>query len=469
MLASIYIRVSTDEQVNGTSLEDQLEKCKAFCNAHGYDIFNVYKDEGFSAKNLDRPALQETLSHINDYDVLVFLKLDRLTRNMKDLTYLVQLFTDKNKGLQAVLEAFDTTSISGRLMLNILGSFAQFERETIGLRTISGKIKRIKEGHWVQSAPFGYKKVGKYDLEIYEPEAHAVRFMIDLYLKGYGCRKIANELNAQQIKPRSGKFWKENLIYNILFNPIYGGFTTWGVRKTLPNGKRLTRYPQKEDLIHVNVPKIISEQMVFQIIDERERKAHTPRRSLTSPALLSGLIYCEHCKIRIHYKTKKLKHKTTGFYRCHYAGFNSCTLNFVSLSIEDEVWFQAKKRVDELLEKFDIQIDEKDRIKQIHQIDKQIEKNKIAWNRYLDLYAMQMITLEELKEKRKQMEEENAKLEAKRNEIDQEAIPISKDVVEGFKERMNKVNTVEEKREILSLLINKIWVRQDKTFWIEWK
>ena len=206
MRASIYIRVSTDEQVNGTSLEDQLEKCQAFCKAHGYEVVNVYRDEGFSAKNLDRPALQKALSDIDKYDVLVFMKLDRLTRSMKDLTYLVQVFSDKNKGLQAVLEAFDTTSISGRLMLNILGSFAQFERETIGMRTINGKIKRIKEGHWVQPAPYGYKKVGKYDLEIYEPEATAVRLMIDLYLHGNGYRKIANELNGRQIRPRTGKF-----------------------------------------------------------------------------------------------------------------------------------------------------------------------------------------------------------------------------------------------------------------------
>ncbi|MGC9140643.1 recombinase family protein [Athalassotoga sp.] len=77
--------------------------------------------------------MQKALSDIDKYDVLVFMKLGRLTRSMKDLTYLVQLFSDKNKRLQAVLEAFDTTSISGRLMLNILGSFAKFERETMAL------------------------------------------------------------------------------------------------------------------------------------------------------------------------------------------------------------------------------------------------------------------------------------------------------------------------------------------------
>ncbi|MCL4408337.1 MAG: recombinase family protein [Thermotogae bacterium] len=470
--ASIYIRVSTDEQINGTSLEDQAEKCQAFCKAHGYEVVNVYRDEGFSAKNLDRPALQDALTHINDYDVLVFIKLDRLTRSMKDLTYLVQLFTEKNKGLQAVLEAFDTTSISGRLMLNVLGSFAQFERETIGLRTINGKIKRIKEGHWVQAAPYGYRKTGTYDLEIYESEAQAVRLMVDLYLHGNGCRKIANELNKLEIKPQSGKFWKENLIYNILFNPIYGGFTTWGVRKTLPNGKRLTRYPTKNDLIPVNVPKIINSNKVFQIMEERERRSKIPRRSLgNNNVLLTGLIYCEHCNIRMHVKRDPKKRKDAYFYyRCHYAGFNSCTLKFVNSSIEDEVWAQVKIHIHELLNAFDIEVIEQNHEHEIKSIERQIAKQKEAWNRYLDLYAMQMINLEELKEKKKSMEEEIEQLEAKAEILKQEdKSKEKKNMLKELESRINGVLTMEERKEVLSIFIYKIWVRQDKTFWIEWK
>ena len=473
MRASIYIRVSTDEQVNGTSLEDQSEKCQAFCKAHGYKLVNVYRDEGFSAKNLDRPALQKALSDIDKYDVLVFMKLDRLTRSMKDLTYLVQVFSDKNKGLQAVLEAFDTTSISGRLMLNILGSFAQFERETIGMRTINGKIKRIKEGHWVQPAPYGYKKVGKYDLEIYEPEATAVRLMIDLYLHGNGCHKIANELNGRQIRPRTGKFWKENLIYNILFNPIYGGFTTWGVRKVLPNGKRLTRYPTKDDLMPVNVPKIISSQQVFQIIDERERRSKIPKRSLgNNLSLLSGFIYCEHCKVRIHHKRDQRSKDLTKihrFYRCPYAGFDSCNLNYIQASIDDEVWAQVKLRIDELLEQFDVEELVHDHKEEIRDIEKQIEKHREAWNRYLDVYAMQMITLDELKEKKQSIDNELKELEAKKQDLEsQKKNKEMKDLLEKFKTRINTITTVEAKKEILSVLVRKVWVRQDRTFWIEW-
>lgn len=471
--ASIYIRVSTDEQVNGTSLEDQLEKCQAFCKAHNYEIVNVYRDEGFSAKNLDRPALQSALTSIADYDVLVFLKLDRLTRSMKDLTYLVQLFTDKNKGLQAVLEAFDTTSISGRLMLNILGSFAQFERETIGMRTINGKIKRIKEGHWVQAAPFGYRKIGTYDLEIYEPEAQAVRLMVDLYLHGNGPKKIANELNKLKIKPQRGKFWKENLIYNILFNPIYGGFTTWGVRKLLPNGKRLTRYPTQNDLMPVDVPKIISAEKIFQIMEERERRSKIPRRSLgNNSALLTGLIYCEHCNIRMHVIKHNLKKRKDAylFYHCHYAGYNSCKLGFVNSSIENEVWMQVKIHINELLDKFDIEVIEQNQKNEIRIIEKQITKQKEAWNRYLDLYAMQIITLDELKEKKKSMEEEIQKLETKAKIMEQEdKAKEKKDMLKELENRINGVLTIEEKKQVLSIVVNKVWVRQDKTFWIEWK
>ena len=140
MNCAIYTRVSTDNQAEKeyNSCEAQEEKIRAFCLAKDWELVKIFSDAGYSAKNLKREGILSLISFCErkKCDIVVIYKLDRLTRNVRDLGYLIQDVFEKNGiAFSSVQDNFDTTTASGRLILNFLGCIAQWEREIIAERT----------------------------------------------------------------------------------------------------------------------------------------------------------------------------------------------------------------------------------------------------------------------------------------------------------------------------------------------
>jgi site-specific DNA recombinase len=137
-----YARVSSEGQIDNTSLDTQLDRGKAYAISQGWTLDKVFIDGGESGKSTDRASFQEMITYIkeNSVDVLLTFKLDRLSRNLKDLLIFIDDTLDpKGIALQSVTENFNTQSAEGRLFLQMLGSFAEFERKRIGERCMSGK------------------------------------------------------------------------------------------------------------------------------------------------------------------------------------------------------------------------------------------------------------------------------------------------------------------------------------------
>ncbi len=159
-----YIRVSTEEQSQrGVSLAAQREKIAAYANLYGLELVATIEDAGISGKSLDRPGLQKALAMLRrrEADALVVMKLDRLTRSVRDLGALIEDHFDKRVALLSVGEQIDTRSAAGRLVLNILGSVAQWEREAIGERTATAlRFKRDRREAY-NHAPLGFDRVGR--------------------------------------------------------------------------------------------------------------------------------------------------------------------------------------------------------------------------------------------------------------------------------------------------------------------
>ena len=144
-----YARVSSDSQVENTSIEDQLSRGKAFAVSQGWNLDRIFIDGGESGKSTDREAFQEMISYLqeNPVNLLLVFKLDRLFRNLKDmLIFIDDQLEPKSIALQSVTENFNTQSPEGRLFLQLLGSFAEFERKRINERTMAGKIATAKKG-----------------------------------------------------------------------------------------------------------------------------------------------------------------------------------------------------------------------------------------------------------------------------------------------------------------------------------
>ena len=183
----------------------QEQRIKAFGVATGREITRIGFDEGVSAKSLARPELQRILDCVRDGSVgtVIVLKLDRLTRSIRDLGELLDTFRKANADLVSVSESLDTSSAAGRMVVNLLGVFAEFEREQIGERTQFAISYKRRAGEVYGPVPFGYKRDG--DLLVLHPEEHAaLQSAIRMHEDGATLRQIGEWLSRSGFSPKRG-------------------------------------------------------------------------------------------------------------------------------------------------------------------------------------------------------------------------------------------------------------------------
>lgn len=200
-----YVRVSTSEQAKeGHSLAAQEEKIRQYCALYDHHVVWVYYGEGESAKTLDRPALQDALRSLacGDADGLIVTKLDRLTRSVGDFADLIE-GPFKTKTLVSVTDSIDTSSAAGRLVLNVLMSVAQWEREAISERTRETMAHMKREGKRVGGVPYGWRDVDGRLVED-EEEQEVVQYVQNLRDAGYRWSCIVDVVNECGYRSRSG-------------------------------------------------------------------------------------------------------------------------------------------------------------------------------------------------------------------------------------------------------------------------
>ena len=164
-LAAIYIRVSTEDQArHGISLQAQEEALKNYCKALGYDIFNIYRDEGKSAKDIaHRPEMVKMLkdAELRKFQAIFIYKLDRFSRSLMDLINTIEKLKEWNIDFVSMQDKIETTSASGKLMFHIISAFAEFERNVTSERTRFTMKQKFNNGGIVTRAPLGYKLINK--------------------------------------------------------------------------------------------------------------------------------------------------------------------------------------------------------------------------------------------------------------------------------------------------------------------
>jgi DNA invertase Pin-like site-specific DNA recombinase len=217
-----YTRVSTDEQANdGVSLATQREKVNAYAKLYDLELVEIIEDAGESGKTLDRPGLQKALSMIRkgQAEGLLIAKLDRLSRSVVDWNTLIDGYFGEKAGKQifSVADSIDTRTAAGRLVLNVLMSVAQWERETIGERTKDALQHKIRKGERCGKVRFGYTLADDGTALIEDPtEQQALAAIRRLKAAGQSLREIAAELTRSGIKTKGGRAWKHTTIARIL-------------------------------------------------------------------------------------------------------------------------------------------------------------------------------------------------------------------------------------------------------------
>lgn len=304
---AIYLRVSTDEQAKGDhyGLKVQEDRLRQFCSSQGFslDEAHVYRDEGFSGslEEKDRPGLHAAFEAAKDreFELLIVYRLDRLFRNQRKLLNALQRLVDYGVGFQSSTEAFDTGTPSGRLMLQILGSFAEHERETIRDRMMAGKVRAAKDGKWVTGVPpYGYRVDEKSQTLIIEKdEAEVVqKFYEWLVYEKCSLREITKRAIEQNLptpkhknakgKNRVGGKWYKRTINRILVNEVYTGQFYYNKYKRPFQylNAVLDEQHQRphEDHILITVPPIIStdlfEKSIQQLQDNRRFQKRNEKR-----------------------------------------------------------------------------------------------------------------------------------------------------------------------------------------------
>jgi DNA invertase Pin-like site-specific DNA recombinase len=223
MKTILYSRVSTREQADsGISLEAQRAKLTAYASLYDLEVVQVIEDAGESAKSLKRPGLQRALAMLRsgEADGLAVVKLDRLTRSVADWQTLIDdHFCEKSgKQLFSVTDSIDTRTAAGRLVLNVLLSVAQWEREATGERTKEALHHKIKNGERVGKVRFGYDLADdNCTLIANHAEQGAIEWMKQLRAEGLTLRQIANALTDRGISTKEGRSgWKHSTVSYIL-------------------------------------------------------------------------------------------------------------------------------------------------------------------------------------------------------------------------------------------------------------
>jgi site-specific DNA recombinase len=304
--AALYIRVSTQEQVENYSIESQRERLEAYCKSKDWIIYDTFIDPGYSGSNTERPALQRLLNDLPNIDVVVVYKLDRLSRSQRDTLDLIEEHFLKNDvEFVSITETLDTSTPFGKAMIGILSVFAQLERETIAERMRMGHIKRAEEGKRGMGGnydPAGYSRV-EGELVIKKDEAEHIKTAFDLYEQFHSISKV-----QARLKELDYPVWRFRRYRDILANKLYCGYVSFAGE----------HYKGIHDAI-------ISEEQFnrVQVLLSRHKgnNAHKAKRSL-----LSGLISCGHCGetyITYQSRDKLIKDKYYRYYLCRARRFPS--------------------------------------------------------------------------------------------------------------------------------------------------
>lgn len=454
MKVALYIRVSTAVQFEkGNSVPEQKRRLQAYCESRDWNDYDFFIDPGHSGSNMDRPALQKLLRNITRYDLVLVYKLDRLSRNQRDILYLIEdVFLKNNVDFNSITENFDTTTPVGKLMLSIMGAFAELERQQINERMTMGRLAAAEKGKWRggSGVPTGYRyspksKGGSGRLEIDEASAPFVKIMFSLADKGHTMNHICEEIGRMGFS-LSGAY----VVKTILQNPIYIGMQRYG-------GKI---YPSDND------PLIDKDQ--FERVQEFVRTREKP--SMKSRHLLTGFLYCS-CGSRACYHGFKKSGRRYEYYECYtrmahgkMRKAEKCPNKIWRKNdLEETVW-----NVLEELEYEDVQSNEPDRLapaqNELKKTERQIEK-------LMDLFLLEDMPQDVLAQR---MASLNRKKNDLLEEIDVLSVAQKKTTSSDFKKMKSKLSKIRQadlmtQREFLSSMIERITLLPDHDLEFQWK
>ena len=349
-----YCRKSVEERSDETfgSIENQHESILSFIASHKHEgwvaLSERYDDNGFTGSNINRPSLQKLINDIKEgkVNMVVVYKLDRLSRSLMDFVQILKFFEEHGVAFASITQPIDTSTSTGKLMLHILSSFAEFERQLISERTKDKMSAARKRGQWTG----GWAALG-YDLDkenkkliINKTEAKLIQKIFDLYLNGKSLLKVAQILNDKGYRSKSvtlksgktfgGKKFGITHIQSMIKNPLYIG---------------KARYAGQ---IYEGEQEAIIDEEIFKKAQETLKSNRVERKATKNTdctGLLSHLLHCKACgTFMIHTYTLKNKTHRYRYYLCSNAqkrGYVSCPTKSINAQAAENITVDCLKRI----------------------------------------------------------------------------------------------------------------------------
>ncbi|MDR0269316.1 recombinase family protein [Paenibacillus sp.] len=441
MIVLAYPRVSTDEQAEkGNSLFEQQERITAYCKAMGWDDPIFFIDDGYSAKNLNRPELTKLLGRVKEEPsggIVITTKLDRLSRKLFDILSLNEYFNKHNFNYVSATEGFDTSTPAGRLVLQMLGMVAEFERERNSERVRDNMLSLAKNSDKIITRPcFGYDVVdGQMMVNI--EESLLIKHAASDLLSGKSSRNIKRLWNASDIKTKEGNDWhdktfrelfqRETLIGNFVYN------------KTKREGTKVIQKDESEWIRIENHHEPILDKDTFQKLQELFQGRKSVGKHMSDDTyLLSGLVYCGHCKSKMNGKknknfSKKLNQENIHYqYLCDgYLKKSKCYHHYVK---RDDIEALIIERIRELSKSAPGTLKLVVSKPTQNHLDKELIMSKLArldkkMQKHIDAFDDDLITAHDLKNATKRVNEERESLRRMLEESESETIKKQEVVV----------------------------------------
>ncbi len=461
---ALWLRVSTQEQVEGDSLEHHEQRCRSYAELQGWEVAKIYRLEGISGKAiLETSQAQEMLQDVKSgqIEALIFSKLARLARNTKELLEISQVFQDSNCAMISLQENIDTSSPSGRFFFTLLGAVGAWEREELVDRVKASVKSRAKAGKFLGGqAPYGYK-VENQTLILNPDEAPIRKLLFELFLQHKRKKTVARLINEKGYRTRKGAKFSDTTIGRLLTDPIAKGLRRINYTKSLGEGKKWELKPE-EEWEYVKVPAIVSEDvwnMVNSILEDQTQKR--VRTTKLATHLFTNYVFCS-CGEKMYLRTMTKKYTCK---KCK-SKIHKDDLERIFTELLKDLTFS-----EDLLEQ---EIQESD--KYIHSLKEQIlklekEKTKLEnkTNSLIELHTQGELPTKNFKEHftpvQKRIDEVNKELPRLEAEIT--ALNIQKDSSDTLiKEAQDLYSNFpsfdeEQKRRIIELVTNKITVNRE--------
>lgn len=439
-ITAYYVRVSTDEQ--GQSVETQIEQLNTYKKLYRLQNTEFFIDEDWSAKDMNRPQMKRLIKLIEKKKVktVCVTAIDRLSRNLLDTLLFLEMCEKHSTSFVCLSLNMDTSTPVGKMVVQNLSAFAEFERQTISRRVKENMLEIArKKKRYMADPPFGYTFDEHKNLVVVLEEAEWIQRMANMFIDGYGYRAISKMLNEAGRFTKKNCLWSSSSVRQILTNELYIGQLVWNRRTYNKDGKLVWRDPA-EWIVHENAHPAILTEAQWKAINNKIQRRMPKGGQKQFKYRLSGLVRCAYCggpMVSRRYGNKGPNKSKKIFVCSNYQKSGYCQFNYGFI---DEIESAVYSNLEELADGVEGLISEKDMHQASDHMEEDFARRQAVINqkfqRQLQAFEAGIIDIKDLQIAKERVKKEQELLELEKA---RSSTPIKSEIEETIRREAKNI------------------------------